>query len=537
MPLSDHEQRILAELEESLVRQDPEFAERVRSETVYRHAGRYCKWAAVTFVLGVVILVAFYSKSVDRRLRRRRDHVRLRRLVRAQPAPHGPGGVARPDAVEGRGVQSRRARRTGSRARSATPATGSAPASTGARAEHRRGAAAGPADAADAMAVAFPCRGNDPPVADLALAVDIGGTKMAAGLVALDGSLVERAMRPTRRSRPSGRRTTAEALWDDLAGLVREVTAAVRPGDRLVVCGAGCGGPMSPGGEEVSPLNIAGWRSFPLRARLAELTGLPTFVDNDAKALALGEGWVGAAAGCDDYIAMVVSTGVGGGIVLDGRLLDGRLGNAGHIGHVVVVPDGRHCAVRQPGLPRGGGVGHGAGRHDRSAGAAGPAGMGGAHRHARRPRHRVGGEPARPAARRRERIGGAGLRRALLRGRPRRRWTSCAGSSSPGGRGWCPVAWATAARWSGPPGSGCWRGGRRGASGVTTGGAGAGTPGSCSGPSRPIPGLWWASAGALRRMARRGWWHRAPFLPLPGRGLLALPPRHGLRRGRRTPGS
>jgi len=64
VPLSDHEQRILAELEESLVRQDPEFAERVRSETVYRHAGRYCKWAAVTFVLGVVVLVAFYSQSV-----------------------------------------------------------------------------------------------------------------------------------------------------------------------------------------------------------------------------------------------------------------------------------------------------------------------------------------------------------------------------------------------------------------------------------------------------------------------------------------
>jgi hypothetical protein len=64
MPLSDHEQRILAELEESLVRQDPEFAERVRSETVYRHAGRYCKWAAVTFVIGVAVLVAFYSQSI-----------------------------------------------------------------------------------------------------------------------------------------------------------------------------------------------------------------------------------------------------------------------------------------------------------------------------------------------------------------------------------------------------------------------------------------------------------------------------------------
>ncbi len=64
MPLSEHEQRILAELEESLVRQDPEFAERVRSETVYRHAGRHCKWAAAGFVAGVAILVAFYSRSV-----------------------------------------------------------------------------------------------------------------------------------------------------------------------------------------------------------------------------------------------------------------------------------------------------------------------------------------------------------------------------------------------------------------------------------------------------------------------------------------
>jgi Protein of unknown function (DUF3040) len=64
VPLSEHEQRILAELEDSLVRQDPQFADRVRSETVYRHAGRHCKWAAVGFVLGVVVLVAFYSESL-----------------------------------------------------------------------------------------------------------------------------------------------------------------------------------------------------------------------------------------------------------------------------------------------------------------------------------------------------------------------------------------------------------------------------------------------------------------------------------------
>src|SRR5205814_9992896 len=91
-------------------------------------------------------------------------------------------------------------------------------------------------------------------------------------------------------------------------------------------------------------LNIPGWRRFPLRKRLADATGLATFVDNDAKAPALGEGWRGAAADERNFIAMVVSTGVGGGIVLDGRLLDGAAGNAGHIGHVIVEPGGRQCS-------------------------------------------------------------------------------------------------------------------------------------------------------------------------------------------------
>jgi glucokinase len=106
---------------------------------------------------------------------------------------------------------------------------------------------------------------------------------------------------------------------------------------------------MARGGEAVSPLNIPGWRGFPLRPRLAALLGVPVHVDNDAKALALGEGWIGAAAGERDFLAMVVSTGVGGGIVLDGRLLDGANANAGHIGHVIVEPSGRRCACRARG--------------------------------------------------------------------------------------------------------------------------------------------------------------------------------------------
>ena len=167
------------------------------------------------------------------------------------------------------------------------------------------------------------------------LAVDVGGTKLAAGVVDESGTLLRR----TQVATPAGAGAGPEVLFQALRSVIDEV----RVGGE-VACGVGSGGPMSRGGEEVSPLTIPGWRSFPLRRRLAEATGLSTTLDNDAKALALGEGWVGAAAGCRDFIAMVVSTGVGGGIVLDGRLLDGRAGNAGHIGHVNVVPDGRPCA-------------------------------------------------------------------------------------------------------------------------------------------------------------------------------------------------
>lgn len=132
--------------------------------------------------------------------------------------------------------------------------------------------------------------------------------------------------------------TDAEVVW------IAVVTALAAVGrSDADVCGTGCGGPMTAGGALVSPLNIPAWRDFPLLERLGAHVGLPVAVDNDAKALALGEGWTGAAAGERNFIGMVVSTGVGGGIVLDGRLLDGEAGNAGHIGHVIVEPDGRVC--------------------------------------------------------------------------------------------------------------------------------------------------------------------------------------------------
>jgi glucokinase len=168
---------------------------------------------------------------------------------------------------------------------------------------------------------------------------------LAVGLVDRHGAIVwdDRVRTPAA--------TDADALFRVLADLVEIAVGAAAARGEIVACGVGCGGPMTLGGETVSPLNIPAWRGFPLRDRLRDLLatvlapgGVDLHIDNDAKALALGEGWIGAAKGERNYLAMVVSTGVGGGIVLDGRLLGGTTGNAGHIGHLIVEPGGRRCA-------------------------------------------------------------------------------------------------------------------------------------------------------------------------------------------------
>lgn len=189
----------------------------------------------------------------------------------------------------------------------------------------------------DDSAAAAPAQRNP---RELALAIDIGGTKIAAGLATRQGDLVDRDQVHTARD------LSGDGLFDSLAEMVEKLLdrAAGRDLGKVVTVGVGCAGPITREAESVSPLNIHAWRSFPLRARLRELTDLPVYGDLDAKAYALAEGWLGAARGRSSFLAMVVSTGVGGGIVLDGQLLDGASGNAGHIGHMIVVPQGRRCA-------------------------------------------------------------------------------------------------------------------------------------------------------------------------------------------------
>lgn len=169
-----------------------------------------------------------------------------------------------------------------------------------------------------------------------ALALDVGGTKLAAARVSADGAVIGRVDAPTAAAHGG-----AEQLWASLVSLVDEVLA----GDSPPAVGVGCGGPMRWPAGEVSPLNIPAWRGFPLRARLQERFGsAPVRLHNDAVALAAGEHWLGAGRGSRGFLGMVVSTGVGGGLVVEDRLLSGRTGNAGHVGHVVVDPQGPPCA-------------------------------------------------------------------------------------------------------------------------------------------------------------------------------------------------
>ena len=169
------------------------------------------------------------------------------------------------------------------------------------------------------------------------LAIDIGGTKLAVGVVDEEGRVLESRRAPNPNP-PTG---DGEALLQSLLALVAELRTER---SALRGIGIGCGGPMRWPSGEVSPLNIPSWREFPLRARLAEEFGLPARIHNDAICVAVAEHWRGAGVGVDNVLGMVVSTGVGGGLILGGRLIDGASGNAGHIGHMIVHEQEPVCA-------------------------------------------------------------------------------------------------------------------------------------------------------------------------------------------------
>lgn len=174
---------------------------------------------------------------------------------------------------------------------------------------------------------------------DPVLALDIGGTKLAAGIVGPAGEVLV----SDRIETPYGEGADAEAVWRAVQSQTDRVLAKAA-GVKIAGVGIGCGGPMSWPAGIVSPLNLPAWRDFPLLDRVAErFPGLPVRLHNDAMCAVAGEHWLGASRGHDNVMGMVVSTGVGGGLILGGRAINGATGNAGHIGHIVVVPGGQVC--------------------------------------------------------------------------------------------------------------------------------------------------------------------------------------------------
>ena len=171
----------------------------------------------------------------------------------------------------------------------------------------------------------------------LALAVDFGGTKVEAALVDADGRLVA----DSRHRRPTGRAATVDELETSVGGVVRDALAAAGPDAVILGVGIGCAGPVDRVRGLVSPLNVPHWRDYPLRDFIERTvreagSSVPVTLEMDGVAITMAEHWVGAAQGVDNVMGMVVSTGIGGGLIVGGRVITGPTGNAGHIGHVEV---------------------------------------------------------------------------------------------------------------------------------------------------------------------------------------------------------
>lgn len=178
-------------------------------------------------------------------------------------------------------------------------------------------------------------------------AIDVGGTKIAGGLVDSAGRVLRATVRPT-PSADTGAASAAPTA-DDVMGAVYAVLdelSGAPEWDAATAVGIGSAGPVDVARGTVSPVNIPAWREFPLVAQTARHPAVghrPLTLAGDAVAMAAGEHLHGAAAGCANALCIVVSTGVGGGLVLSGRVMPGATGNAGHIGHISVDLDGEPC--------------------------------------------------------------------------------------------------------------------------------------------------------------------------------------------------
>ena len=173
------------------------------------------------------------------------------------------------------------------------------------------------------------------------LGIDIGGTNLVAGAVSTDGTeLLGLETEPTRPE------TGADDVIGRIlaqAGRVRRVVQETRPGAEVIGVGIGSPGPLDTRTGVVLLTPNLGWVEMPLRDRIGDGLGLPAALDNDANCAVLGEAWVGAARGARQAVGITLGTGIGGGLILDGKLYHGASDVAGEIGHMTIDANGRRC--------------------------------------------------------------------------------------------------------------------------------------------------------------------------------------------------
>jgi glucokinase len=172
---------------------------------------------------------------------------------------------------------------------------------------------------------------------EAALAFDLGGTELRAALVDREGRVMAFDSTPTRsQSGPQSVIGQIEALAAHVRSRISGVT--------LLGAGIGAPGPLDPvAGIVIAPPTLAGWQEVPLARILQDRFGLPVRLENDANAAALGEWRFGAGRGATSLVFVTVSTGIGGGIIADGRVLHGRRGLAGEIGHMTITDQSEPC--------------------------------------------------------------------------------------------------------------------------------------------------------------------------------------------------
>jgi glucokinase len=175
--------------------------------------------------------------------------------------------------------------------------------------------------------------------------VDLGGTNIKAGLLDKDAKVLSRLSLPTEVDK--GRE---QVVGNIAAAAERAIIEAGVPRQQVVGIGIGSPGPMSHRkGLIINPGNLPCMQNVPLRDIITQQTGIKTTVENDANAAAWGEFWAGAGKGVQDLVMFTLGTGVGGGVITEGKLLRGHFENAAELGHILVKPGGRRCSCGQLG--------------------------------------------------------------------------------------------------------------------------------------------------------------------------------------------